>query len=114
MPNFDVNPTYSTEIEQFETTTKAHAEEFNRRIITLLNNDAFFKQKIGDLSGLNTEEKTDLVKAINEVKESGGIYIGNQAPTNTNLLWIDTGNGSVMKYYNIAAKAWTTVPAVWG
>ena len=29
-----------------------------------------------------------------------GFEFGTTAPTNTNLLWIDTTNGSILKYYN--------------
>ena len=37
---------------------------------------------------------------------------GNTAPADTNLLWIDTGNGGILKYHN--GTAWVTVQAVWG
>ena len=36
-----------------------------------------------------------------------GFEFGTTAPTNTNLLWIDTTNGSILKYYN--GSAWTAV-----
>ena len=39
-----------------------------------------------------------------------GFEFGTTAPTNTNLLWIDTTNGSILKYYN--GSAWTSVNAV--
>lgn len=39
-----------------------------------------------------------------------GFEFGTTAPTNTNLLWIDTTNGSILKYYN--GSAWTAVNAV--
>lgn len=34
------------------------------------------------------------------------------APANTKLLWIDTGNGGILKYHN--GTAWTPVASVWG
>lgn len=34
------------------------------------------------------------------------------APSNTKLLWIDTGNGGIMKYYN--GSAWVAVASTWG
>ena len=39
-----------------------------------------------------------------------GFEFGTTAPKNTNLLWIDTTNGSILKYYN--GSAWTAVNAV--
>ena len=39
-------------------------------------------------------------------------YKGTSAPSNTSLLWIDTGNGSILKYYN--GSSWTPVVGVWG
>lgn len=44
--------------------------------------------------------------------KGGGIHIGKAAPDNTGLLWIDTGNGGISKYYNGAA--WVPTKAVWG
>lgn len=43
---------------------------------------------------------------------SGGSYVGTSAPSDTELLWIDTANGGVLKYYN--GSAWTNIKAVWG
>lgn len=34
------------------------------------------------------------------------------APSNTKLLWIDTGNGGIMKYYN--GSAWVAIASTWG
>lgn len=42
----------------------------------------------------------------------GGSYVGSSAPSNTEILWIDTGNGGVLKYYN--GTKWTPSKAVWG
>ena len=36
-----------------------------------------------------------------------GFEFGTTAPTNTNLLWIDTTSGSVLKYYN--GNEWTAI-----
>ena len=36
-----------------------------------------------------------------------GFEFGTTAPTNTNLLWIDTTRGSVLKYYN--GTGWTAI-----
>ena len=43
---------------------------------------------------------------------AGGSYVGTTAPTNTELLWIDTGNSGVLKYYN--GTSWVATKAVWG
>lgn len=43
---------------------------------------------------------------------SGGSYIGSTAPSNVEILWIDTTNGGVMKYYD--GSAWVAVKSVWG
>lgn len=41
---------------------------------------------------------------------SGAIfYVGTTAPSNTNILWIDTNNG--LKYYN--GSSWVTVPVAY-
>lgn len=42
----------------------------------------------------------------------GGHVLSASAPADTSLLWIDTGNGGVTKYYN--GSAWVAVRAVWG
>lgn len=42
----------------------------------------------------------------------GGSYVGKTAPSNTEILWVDTGNGGVMKYYN--GTSWVATKAVWG
>ena len=34
------------------------------------------------------------------------------APSNTKLLWIDTANSNILKYYN--GSAWTPVVVAWG
>ena len=56
--------------------------------------------------------------ALNEAKTYAGelvansakvIHIGTTAPTNTNLLWVDTANG--LKYHN--GTAWVTVPVAY-
>lgn len=43
---------------------------------------------------------------------SGGFKASNVAPTNTRYLWIDTGNGNLLKYYN--GSKWVPISAAWG
>lgn len=39
-------------------------------------------------------------------------YAGSSAPENTNLFWIDTASGGVLKYHN--GTDWITTASVWG
>ena len=65
----------------------------------------------GDITGSGSFDGSgDLTITTSNV--GGGSYIGNTAPSNTKLLWIDTGSGGVMKYWN--GSAWTATKAVWG
>ena len=41
-----------------------------------------------------------------------GNYIGTSAPRDTSLLWIDTGNGGIIKYYN--GSSWVPTASTWG
>jgi hypothetical protein len=74
-----------------------------------------------DLSQLsNTLAKADLSNITNAIfkakAESAGVGGGyvrqSTAPTNTSLLWMDSANSNIMKYYN--GTAWTPQPSVWG
>ena len=43
----------------------------------------------------------------------GGHTAQATAPGNTNLLWIDTANGNILKFYDASSKTWKPVGAVW-
>lgn len=43
----------------------------------------------------------------------GGHTAQAEAPGNTNLLWIDTGNGNILKFYDSESGTWKPVGAVW-
>ena len=43
---------------------------------------------------------------------SSAYYVGATAPSDTGILWIDSGNSNVLKFYN--GSAWVAVGAVWG
>ena len=43
----------------------------------------------------------------------GGHTAQKTAPANTKLLWIDTSDGNILKFYNAATEAWEPVGAVW-
>ena len=55
-----------------------------------------------------------LAEAYNVLKVRGGTQIGSEPPENTNLLWIDTGDDAVLKYFDPDTQTWTTTTAVWG
>ena len=48
----------------------------------------------------------------NEIAIGGGAHIGAASPKDTTMLWIDTANGGILKYYN--GNTWVTTVAVWG
>jgi hypothetical protein len=57
--------------------------------------------------------KQDIADALEEFSTCP-FSAGTAAPANTNLLWIDTGNGSIMKYYDSTSKTWKSINFVWG
>lgn len=63
-----------------------------------------------------TESEAGLMSASDKKKmnrHSGdGFVVASSAPSNTSKLWVDSGNGGIMKYYN--GSAWKACPAVWG
>lgn len=48
----------------------------------------------------------------NAISNAGGHIVSATAPSNTNLLWIDTANGGVLKYHD--GSSWVGVKGVWG
>ena len=59
---------FNATIDEFDTSDRAHADVLNVPVEQLAENAQFLKNKQGNLSELDTEEKTDLVGAVNEVK----------------------------------------------
>lgn len=47
-----------------------------------------------------------------QLPATGGYIRQTAAPDDTTLLWMDSGNGDIVKYYN--GTAWAPVPATWG
>lgn len=35
-------------------------------------------------------------------------------PTNKTILWIDTSNNNLMKYYDVKTQEWIPISAAWG
>ena len=40
--------------------------------------------------------------------------VSDTQPTNTKILWIDTGNGGTLKYYDAESNTWKFIPGVYG
>lgn len=43
----------------------------------------------------------------------GGHTAQKTAPGNTNLLWVDTSDGNILKFYDSESRTWKPVGAVW-
>lgn len=68
---------------------------------------------ITDLNNVNTELQSIVTKIKNG--EIGLPYEAKtSAPTNKNILWIDTANGGIMKYYDTTTNSWKIVQSTWG
>lgn len=63
------------------------------------------------LYGTVTKSIEQLTKTIEEL---GTYIVSNTTPEKTNVLWIDTGNGGIMKYYDSENEVWKPVYTVWG
>ena len=51
-------------------------------------------------AGTNTTQIATTAFVQTAVTTNGGHYIGTSSPSNTNLLWIDTSNSGILKYYD--------------
>lgn len=58
------------------------------------------------------EEAVEAAEAAATVA-GGTVTVGTTAPSKTNGLWVDTGNGGIIKYYDVGKRAWTACSAVW-
>lgn len=56
----------------------------------------------------------EIIATLNDINTttSKAYLAQSAAPTNVDLLWIDTGNGGILKYYN--GSIWVSIPGVWG
>ena len=48
------------------------------------------------------------------IEEMGTYVVSDTTPEKTNVLWIDTSKGGVIKYYDESSKTWKSVYSVWG
>jgi hypothetical protein len=44
----------------------------------------------------------------------GGFVISSTTPVSTNVLWIDTANDNILKYYDATTLTWIPVTGAWG
>ena len=55
--------------------------------------------------------KTYVDNALANVGGGGGYVVSEEAPSDTNLLWI---KGGIMKYYNPSTSTWENIVSTWG
>ncbi|WP_026702869.1 hypothetical protein [Salibacterium aidingense] len=63
---------YDQQLRQIETSDDVHPDVVNPLFHQLINNDAYLKEQIGELTNLSTEQKSNLVAAINELLDMRG------------------------------------------
>lgn len=92
-------------ITAFTASEEVTMDNFNSRI-TEANND------IQEVNNKTQQNSAAIAQLQTQIGDLGGFYAGNSAPSKTNLLWIDTGNNNLLKYYN--GSAWIPISAAWG
>lgn len=69
------------------------------------------RSELGTMGGIASLDNTGKVPK-SQLPATGGYVRQAAAPDDTSLLWMDSGNGDIVKYYN--GTAWGPVPATWG
>ena len=129
-PNYalDENPIYTEEVpEILDSDVVSASKVVNPLITTILNNqkathklatdangaasDALPASQKGAANGVASLDATGKIPK-SQLPTTGGYVRQTTAPTDTSLLWMDSANGNVMKYYN--GTAWVAQPSVWG
>lgn len=54
-----------------------------------------------------------MLGSVNTAGNGGGVVAQDTAPTNKRMLWIDTANGGIAKYYDKEKQEWVIVTATW-
>lgn len=54
-----------------------------------------------------------MLGSVNTAGNGGGVVAQDTAPTNKRMLWIDTANGGIAKYYDTNTKTWKIVTSTW-
>ena len=78
--------------------SKGHITSVNTKTIILPTTVGTISL-IGDVIGSGTFNGSGSLD-IKTTVTNGGHYIGTSSPSNTNLLWIDTSNSGILKYYD--------------
>lgn len=65
----------------------------------------------GTVNGVATLDGTGKIPKT-QLPTTGGYVRQSWAPGDTTLLWMDSGSGDIVKYFN--GSAWVPVPATWG
>ena len=74
--------------------------------LIFVDTDKGVKMKMGD--GVTAYNNLDFLP----IGSGSGFVAQSSSPSDTDMLWIDTGNGGILKYYN--GSAWVATAAVWG
>lgn len=79
------------------------------------NDEVMSSHKITGAGGttVTTDESGNIIVESKNTTDST-YYKGTSAPSNTSLLWIDTSNGGIIKYYDSTTSSWKPTMAVWG
>ena len=67
------------------------------------------KGQVNGVAGLDENGKVP----ESQLPALGGHTAQAEAPGNTNLLWVDTSNGNILKFYDSESQTWKPVGAVW-
>lgn len=120
MDNLIPEEKINLDMEKLKPTTPAHCDVFNERFEQLLSNDKYLDKK--EKENINSDEGVHNLRYYNgffQIKiDEKWVNVGksfitaDEAPEDTNMLWIDTSIGGVTKYHN--GKSWVPTKAVWG
>lgn len=68
-------------------------------------------KSLGAAEAKHSHDIADIPNLSEALSDIAPAIVSATAPTNTNALWIDTGNSSVLKYYD--GLKWVAVGATW-
>lgn len=83
--------------------------------VTMVNFNSRITEANNDIAAVDTKTQQNsaaITQLQTQIGDLGGFQAGTTAPTKTNLLWIDTGNNNLLKYYN--GSKWVPISAAWG
>ena len=121
-----LNTSISNLDKKIDDNTEALTNAINNLAKTVSDNNAALTNAINQLSTKVDNQDNALSTTITQVNNSlttkindlntkinniGTYIVPNTAPSKTNVLWIDTSNGGVLKYHN--GSSWQNVYGVW-